>query len=88
MWSKFASLKFLVTIKTDVPIETNLDELSRREANTEALRPIYEELEFRSSSKRWIWPLTPLHRLIYSALCLAQIRARLRVELINRLTKH
>lgn len=40
--------KFLVTIKTDVPIELNLDELSRREANTEALRPIYEELEFRS----------------------------------------
>lgn len=40
--------KFLVTIKTDVPIELNLDELSQREANTEALRPIYEELEFRS----------------------------------------
>ena len=40
--------KFLVTIKTDVPIELNLDELYRREANTEALRPIYEELEFRS----------------------------------------
>lgn len=40
--------KFLVTIKTDVPIELNLDELSRREANTEALRQIYEELEFRS----------------------------------------
>lgn len=40
--------KFLVTIKTDVPIELNLDELSRREANTEVLRPIYEELEFRS----------------------------------------
>lgn len=40
--------KFLVTIKTDVPIELHLDELSRREANTEALRPIYEELEFRS----------------------------------------
>lgn len=40
--------KFLVTIKTDAPIELNLDELSRREANTEALRPIYEELEFRS----------------------------------------
>lgn len=40
--------KFLVTIKTDIPIELNLDELSRREANTEALRPIYEELEFRS----------------------------------------
>lgn len=40
--------KFLVTIKTDVPIELNLDELSRRETNIEALRPIYEELEFRS----------------------------------------
>lgn len=44
--------KFLVTIKTDVPIALNLDELKRKDADTNALREIYENLEFRSFLKK------------------------------------
>ena len=40
--------KWLVTIKTDVPIDLDLDLLSRKETDWEKLRPIYEELEFRT----------------------------------------
>ncbi len=39
--------KWLATIKTDVPIELNLDALRREEPDSEALRKLYEELEFR-----------------------------------------
>lgn len=44
--------KFLVTIKTDVPIDLDLDTLRTTEANKEALRPIYENLEFRAFLKK------------------------------------
>ena len=44
--------KFLVTIKTDVPIPLDLQELERSEADTEKLRAIFEELEFRNFIKR------------------------------------
>ena len=40
--------KFLVTIKTDVPIELNLDDLARKEADEARLIEIYTELEFKS----------------------------------------
>lgn len=40
--------KFLVTIKTDVPIDLNLDDLKCAEPDQEKLREIYETLEFRS----------------------------------------
>ena len=40
--------KFLVTIKTDVPIELNLQELERKEPNKESLKQLFECLEFRS----------------------------------------
>ena len=40
--------KWLVTINTDVPIDLDLESLSRKEPDMEKLRPIYEELEFRS----------------------------------------
>lgn len=40
--------KFLVTIKTDVPIDLNLEELKRSEPDNDKLREIYENLEFRS----------------------------------------
>ena len=43
--------KFLVTIKTDVPIQLDLDQLHTTPPNQEALRKIYEELEFRSLRK-------------------------------------
>ena len=44
--------KFLVTIKTDVPIELDKEKLSLKEPDREALRKIYEELEFRTFIKK------------------------------------
>ncbi len=40
--------KMLVTIRTDVPVDLDLETLRRTEPDNEALRPIYENLEFRS----------------------------------------
>lgn len=46
--------KFLATIKTDVPLPTDIrpDKLSRTEPDYEALAEIYRELEFRTFLKR------------------------------------
>ena len=44
--------KFLATIKTDVPIELNMEELKRERADEEALRKIFEELEFKTLTDR------------------------------------
>ncbi|MCF0159537.1 MAG: DNA polymerase I [Bacteroidaceae bacterium] len=44
--------KFLVTINTQAPIELNLEELARKEPDTEALTQLFEELEFRSLTNR------------------------------------
>lgn len=40
--------KFLVTIKTDVPVDVNLEDLARKEADEARLVEIYTELEFKS----------------------------------------
>lgn len=40
--------KFLVTIKTDVPVDVNLEELARKNADEARLIEIYTELEFKS----------------------------------------
>ena len=40
--------RFLVTIKTDVPIELDMDALRREQPDEDALRAMFEELEFRS----------------------------------------
>ena len=44
--------KYLVTIKTDVPIDLDLDALRFSSPNEEALRQIYQSLEFRNFIKR------------------------------------
>ena len=44
--------KFLATIKTDVPIELDLDELKRQPVNEEALRRILVDLEFKTLINR------------------------------------
>ena len=44
--------KFLATIKTDVPIELDMDSLKREAPDEEKLRSIFEELEFRSLLER------------------------------------
>ncbi len=42
--------KFLATIKIDVPITLNMDELKREEPNEEELRKIFQEMESRTPS--------------------------------------
>lgn len=44
--------KFLATIKTDVPIELDMGALVREQPDEEALRKIFEELEFRTLMER------------------------------------
>lgn len=44
--------KFLATIKIDVPIELNLDELKYEEPNEEELEKIFTELEFKSLTNK------------------------------------
>ena len=44
--------KLLVTIKTDVPVNLDLDLLSRKPIDIEQLKPLFEELEFRTMLQR------------------------------------
>ena len=44
--------KFLATIKTDVPIELNLDELKVTDPNEEELAKLLEDLEFKSLANK------------------------------------
>lgn len=44
--------KMLATIKTDVPLDVNLDSMVRQPENVERLLEIYTELEFRSFIRR------------------------------------
>ncbi len=46
--------KFLATIKTDVPIELNMDALVREQPEENTLRSIFEELEFRTVTDTYI----------------------------------
>ena len=43
---------FLATIKTDVPIQTTLDQLELRQPDEEKLGKLFEELEFKTLSNR------------------------------------
>ncbi|WP_313380885.1 DNA polymerase I [Proteiniphilum saccharofermentans] len=44
--------KFLATIKTDVPIEVKEDDFARKEINREAMKALFETLEFRTFLNR------------------------------------
>ena len=44
--------KFLATIKTDVPIDLNMEDLKREAPDEDALRKIFEEMEFRTLIER------------------------------------
>lgn len=46
--------KFLATIKTDVPIELNIDDLKVTEPNIVELRKIFAELEFKTLADKFI----------------------------------
>ncbi len=49
---KISFSKFLVTIKTDVPMDIDLERFVRHEPDTAALQRIFEEQEFRALSQR------------------------------------
>ena len=44
--------KHLATIRTDVPIELNMEEMTLKEKNKNILREIFDELEFKHMAKR------------------------------------
>lgn len=44
--------KYLATIKIDVPVEINEEELARKDKNAEAITKLFDELEFRALLKR------------------------------------
>ena len=46
--------KFLATIRTDVPVELNLDSLKMAAPNETELRKLFNELEFRSLSDKFL----------------------------------
>lgn len=46
--------KYLATIRTDVPIELNLDELKLKEPDTKKLLEIFEKLEFTRFASRFL----------------------------------
>ena len=52
--------KFLATIKTDVPIQLDMDALTREAPDEEALKRIFEELEFRTLIARVLPKATPM----------------------------
>ncbi len=52
--------KFLATIKTDVPVELDLEKLVRKEPDKEMLRKIFEEMEFRQLIERVLKTPTPV----------------------------
>ena len=51
--------KWLATIKTDVPIQLDMEMLKVEEPNQEALQKIFEELEFRTLMRKKITSPTP-----------------------------
>ena len=51
--------KWLATIKTDVPIQLDMEMLKMEEPNQEALQKIFEELEFRTLMRKKISSPTP-----------------------------
>lgn len=51
--------KFLATIKTDVPVSFDEEALRRSEVDADALRKIFDELEFRSLAERILGKNTP-----------------------------
>jgi len=54
--------KFLATIKTDVPLKIETDNLKRQQMDEAALREIFDELEFRTLTNRILNPQTNMEK--------------------------
>ena len=56
---QIAFSKFLVTIKTDVPVDITLEQLKREPIDADRLRSLFDELEFRNLASRVLGQETP-----------------------------
>lgn len=65
---KIAFSKFLATIKTDVPIELNLDELKVVEPDEEQLTRLFTELEFKTFADRILKKSKPVQKTVNAQL--------------------
>lgn len=54
--------KFLATIKTDVPLKIETENLKRQQIDEAALREIFDELEFRTLTNRILNPQTNMEK--------------------------
>jgi DNA polymerase I len=68
--------KYLVTIKQDVPLEVNFEKLKAGEMNTESVKALFEELEFKTLMQRLIPVKHPLRKMPYRACFLATLLPR------------
>ena len=67
--------KFLATIRTDVPIELNWDELKIEQSDEDKLREIFTELEFKTLLNKFIKGNKEVQKpTIYSLIYLQKIR--------------
>lgn len=72
--------KFLATIRTDVPIDLDLDALKIQEPDTARLTEIFTELEFKSLLDKFVKkPQQPQKLLIYNSIYLPKIRPRMQL---------
>ncbi|MBQ2193598.1 MAG: DNA polymerase I [Prevotella sp.] len=65
---QIAFSKFLATIKTDVPIELNLDELKVVEPDEEQLTRLFTELEFKTFADRILKKSEPVQKTVNAQL--------------------
>ena len=65
---QIAFSKFLATIKTDVPIELNLDELKVVEPDEEQLTHLFTELEFKTFADRILKKSKPVQKTVNAQL--------------------
>jgi len=54
--------RVLVEIKTDVPVDINFDKLERAQPNTDELKKLFDELEFRALSRDIFGEVKPLEK--------------------------
>lgn len=67
--------KFLATIKTDVPIELNLEELEVKEPDEKRIIEIFNELEFKTFTERFLnKPKQQQKKLQINSICLPNLQ--------------
>ncbi len=72
--------KFLATIKTDVPVSLDMDALKKEEPDMEALRKIFEEMEFRTLLERLTKTRSLYKLLVHHLKAISLIYLRTRIQ--------